>query len=164
MKSLRHLHIDFAQPQRALFTAQRLFASGVLLALLAAGFIALQLDEIKNLRTPTQTSAPMAEPVTEVPASYRDTLRALNQDLDFLGRSVERPLPAGITLLALTASADSGDVLLTVQANSAEKILALPAWLEPDIAQRQWKVEQMSSRSGHAVLTGVLSCSRCAQR
>lgn len=169
MKSLQHLHIDFAQRQQALSTAQRLLGAGAFLAVLAAVFIAMQFNELHALRSPTSSAAPAPEPVTEVPAAYRDTLHLLRQDLSFLECSLERPLPAGITMMSLTTQQDSGDVLLTVQAQSAEKILTLPAWLEPDAAQRQWKVEQMSSRTaateqGHSVFTAVVSCSRCAQR
>ncbi len=165
MKPLQHLHLDFIQPQRALAGLRRA-AMWALVVFVASVVVVVMLTrearELQSQLQPHSDQGATADTPPDLPAPHSTLIRWLNNDLAFLQQSVERTLPAGVVLMTLTASQDSGDVTLTVQAASAEKILALPAWLEPNAAQRRWKVEQVSLRAGsNGALVGVLSCTKC---
>lgn len=165
MSAWRCVHIDFAQPQRALRRLQVAFVLGALALMVATSGLVSTLRQFNALRTSEPTSDAPALAPAEPSAAEQAARRWLANDLAILQRSIERTLPAGVVVLSVSASQESAEVTLTVQSASAEKILAMPAWLqsnETDASLHHWKVEQLNSRAGQSnVFTGVLSCSRC---
>lgn len=158
MNAWRDVQIDFAQPQRTLWHWRVALLLGAAVSLT----ILFELGRVPHLQPTSDT--PVLASGAEAPIIESAAQRGLANDLTFFQRSFERTLPAGVELLSVSAAQDTGEVTLTVQSSSAEKILALPAWLEPDAAQRRWRVQQLSARSAqtqNATLTGVLSCSGC---
>ncbi len=166
MKVWRHVYIDFAQPQRAWWRAWWHLRAALVLGVLTLVVAAVEItSDLRDIKAPVASEVSRNVTTADPSVAEQIAQRWLANDLSFLQRSIERTLPAGVVLLSVSASQESGEITLSVQSSSAEKILALPTWLHsgvPDDAKRRWKIEQLSGRASPSnVLTGVLSCSHC---
>jgi len=163
MKPFEATHIDFTKPQRPPTRPWALLMAGLMAAAWALGMLTAGMRAFQAAELPAPTIQPAVASPPLAPAQQH-LIGALQSDLRIFEQSIERPLPAGIQLMALSASQETQRITLLASAPSAQALLTLPRWLAADQGLGPWRIERIarsSDRSAH--YTGALSCNGCWQ-
>lgn len=165
MKLFSATHIDFAQPPPSFTRPWVLLIAALVALVLALGLLGIGAQAFRQTAWPSwpvpASGRPASEPAADSPADAL-IVSALTTDFAIFERSLERQLPAGVELVALSASQDTQRITLLARAPSAQALVALPRWLAADQAHAPWRIERItraSDRSTH--YTATFSCNGC---